>query len=142
MSVILLRTLTKLSRLDQGKYKGFTVGEIIKLSKIYIITAYFRYANITYTQEILDELNIRPEDRIIKPGKDEEKINYYFNRNFFASATNVSEKYGVTDKKGILSIKNVIRRRAAKVSSKARMDRDRIAFSKRNMQARNHGKFF
>ena len=142
MSVILLRKLTKLSLIDQGKYKGFTVGEIMKLSKLYIIKSYFKYANITFTDDILDELRIRPEDRLVKPGKDEGKINFYTNRNLFLAASITSEKYGTTDKGSVLSIKTSLRKQNAKASCNSMLQRDRRAFSRRNMQARNHGKSF
>jgi hypothetical protein len=68
MSSILLRKLTKKSTLKFGKYKDCTVDHLIAIGrKVELISAYFKLSAITFTDDILDELDITEEYRIEKP---------------------------------------------------------------------------
>lgn len=70
MDSILLRKLTKKSTLKFGKYKKYTVEHLLgmKMQKA-LISIYFKLSNITFVDEILDELGISEEYRIPKPSK-------------------------------------------------------------------------
>ena|SRR6478752_3502373 len=73
MSVILLRKLTKKSLLKFGKYKDYTVEHLFGMKKqIDLTSIYFKLSNITFADEILDELGITEDYRIIKPSKNEQ----------------------------------------------------------------------
>jgi hypothetical protein len=78
---ILLKKMTLKSVIQNGKNKGLLVGEVMKKCKIDLIYTYFNYSNLTFTDDILDMLYIKQEDRIAKPGKDADKFAIYRNRN-------------------------------------------------------------
>ena len=64
----LKRVLTYKSKLGFGKWKDYTVQELIDLNKKDIlISPYFKLSSITYIEEILIELGIKNEYRIEKP---------------------------------------------------------------------------
>ena len=88
MAIILLKTLTEKSIIQDGKNKGIPVGELIIRKKTDLIYTYFHYANLTFTPDIIEKLKIKPEDIIAKPGKAPEKFEYYSKRNNFLAATN------------------------------------------------------
>lgn len=70
MSAILLRKLTKKSKLNFGKYKDYTVEHLFGMKKqIDLTSIYFKLSNITFMDEILNELDITEEYRIAKPSK-------------------------------------------------------------------------
>lgn len=70
---VILRTLTNKSVLGFGQYRELTVLEIINLQKSgYLRYAYFNFYGITFTDEVLDKLNIHPKYRIHKPGTNPE----------------------------------------------------------------------
>ena len=71
---ILLRTLTKKSTLNFGKFKDCTVSHLIGMKKKKeLISAYFKLSTINFNNEVLDELGITNEWRIEKPSTDKEK---------------------------------------------------------------------
>jgi len=73
MSATILRTLTVKSKLKFGKYKDYTVEHIFGMRKQKtLISIYFNLSNITFMDDILDELGITEEFRIDKPSKDNE----------------------------------------------------------------------
>lgn len=64
----LKRTLTYKSKLGFGKWKDYTVQELLNLrKKDILISPYFKLSSITYIEEILIELGITEEYRIDKP---------------------------------------------------------------------------
>ena len=66
--IILLRKLTLKSKIGFGIFKECTVEEIMKSGRHKeLINIYFRLANVTFTDDILDILHIT--DRLNKPGK-------------------------------------------------------------------------
>lgn len=67
--VTLLRRLTRKSLLKYGYHRDKCVQELIDNSPITLIRDYFKLSNITFIDEILDELEIPAEERILKPGK-------------------------------------------------------------------------
>jgi hypothetical protein len=88
MSSILLRKLTKKSTLNFGKYKDYTVGHLLGMKKqIDLTSIYFKLSTISFTDEVLDELGIPEDYKIVKPGKNEELYKTF-----------MLEKYGVKPK--------------------------------------------
>jgi len=73
MSAILLRKLTKKSKLKFGTYKDYTVEHLFGMRKqIDLTSMYFNLSNITFMDDILEELGITSEFRIDKPSKNNE----------------------------------------------------------------------
>ncbi len=68
---VILRKLTKKSTLDFGKYRGLSIQSVLNLGRAqYLKWCYYNLSNISFVDELIDELNIT---RLIKkPGKDEE----------------------------------------------------------------------
>ena len=69
----ILRKMTLKSVFHAGVMQGLTVQQVIdQLRNTYLRWIYYNYSGITFTDDILDIINIRPEDRITKPGKNPE----------------------------------------------------------------------
>jgi len=69
-TAILLRKLTRKSTMNFGKYFDLTVQQCIDTKKKpYLRWVYFNSSNITFMDEILDELKIPIEFRFDKPSK-------------------------------------------------------------------------
>jgi len=84
MSATILRTLTVKSKLKFGKYKDYTVEHLFGMRKnLDLISIYFNLSNITFVDDILDELGITSEFRIEKPCKDNDMYKVF-----------ILEKYG------------------------------------------------
>lgn len=84
----LLRTLTRKSKLNFGKWKDYTVQEMLDLDKkLYLISPYYKLTSINYTDEILNELGITEEYRILKPSKDLEVYYKFLNENGYKKRT-------------------------------------------------------
>jgi len=76
MDVILLRKLSSKSLLGFGKYADMTVSQVIAINKkIYLKWCYYNLSNISFIDEILDELYIIGDYVIEKPGTDAKKWN-------------------------------------------------------------------
>jgi hypothetical protein len=140
---ILLKTLTEKSVISAGKNAGSTVAELIMRSKISLIYMYFHYGNITFTKAVLEQLNIREEDYIQKPGKDPEKFNYYQNRNLYVSTKSlIKTKSGNNkepNKAGILAAMSTRSKGYFRSKYKALIERERKTFSKGALQRINQG---
>lgn len=71
--VTLLRTLTRKSTLKFGQYHDLTVQNILdsrhSKGKSLLRWYYFNSDRISFIDDLLDEMNIIPEFRIVKPGK-------------------------------------------------------------------------
>lgn len=112
---VLKRVLTRKSILGFGyaEYRDLSVQMILDLEKANIlITSYFRLDKIDFTEDILDELGITSEWRIVKPSKDYELCNSFLKNR----ASNLSDiqkmnfwQKNKSDKKRLLIIKNAIR---------------------------------
>jgi len=88
MDSINLRTLTLKSKLGFGKHKNKTVSELIALKKeLELISAYFKLSKISFTQEVLDQINITNEYRITKPGKNKDFYYKYLKENNYKRKT-------------------------------------------------------
>ena len=74
MEKILLRTMTRKSKLKDGKYDGLTVESMLSSSqgKSYLRYLYFSIQNINFVDDILDEIGIRGKWIIKKPGVDKQ----------------------------------------------------------------------
>ena len=72
-SVVLLRKLTNKSIMNFGKYFDLTVQQCLDTKKRkYLRWVYFNCSNITFTDELLDELLIPVGYRFDKPSKNVE----------------------------------------------------------------------
>lgn len=73
MSRVLLRTLARKSTLKFGKYYDLTVQQVIDLRGVEGLKAlrwyYYQASNISFNDEVLNELGIHEAIRIEKPGK-------------------------------------------------------------------------
>jgi len=80
--MVLLRTLTKKSKLGFGKWKDYTVQELINLRKKEVLIApYFKLTSINYTDDILKELGIIEGWIINKPSSDRQLYYEFLNSN-------------------------------------------------------------
>jgi hypothetical protein len=71
MDIIRLRTLTRKSTLGFGKLADMPIQAIIDTkNSVYLRWVYYNIEGITFTADILDEICIREENRIEKPGTD------------------------------------------------------------------------
>lgn len=73
---ILLRTLTLKSKLKVGKYAEDTVQRLLDRRQYKELQhIYYCYERITFTEDVLDLMKIRPDERIEKPGTNKELFN-------------------------------------------------------------------
>ena len=73
MESILLRTLTRKSKIKFGVHKDKTVQNMFDLNKQKdLISYYYKLTTINYVDDILDELKISSEWKIEKPGSNKE----------------------------------------------------------------------
>jgi hypothetical protein len=71
--VTLLRKLTHKSTLKFGKYSELAVNHMIDLKRhAYLRWVYFNCSNITFIDDILEEIGVYANYRIQKPGKNPE----------------------------------------------------------------------
>jgi len=119
MTSILLRTLTKKSKLGVWKVTDTVQNLLDRKDKRNLVQAYFKLTTINYTEDILNELNISSEWRIEKPGAN---IDLYYK---FLKANNWSSE--MTSKKSRGG-------RADKLKGK------NILLSKGSLQGKNHGR--
>lgn len=119
---VLLRTLTPKSSLGFGSNGKFPISSLIKSMPGYLKWVYYTYEGITFTEDILDLLQIPLDRRIKKPGKDPdmwrenqtipEKISKKAYLDKFAKEKNFrkEKRYGVKEdpaiQKGILQNMN------------------------------------
>lgn len=141
---ILLTKLTKKSTIPAGKNAGLKVGDVLKIKKISLIYAYFHYSNITFTDDVLDELNIKAEDRIPKPSKCPEKFDFYLNRNLYYATGKVAgniendENIDFSSPKAMAIKRNIIKsKKVAKY--KGMIEREKRKYSKGSLQRKNQG---
>ena len=112
MSVVLLRTLTRKSKLGLGRDRNKTVQQLFDENKpIKLISPYYKLTTINFTEDILDELNISPEWRIDKPGSNEDL--YYkflkevgYDRKERTSGADILKRYSKIPSRGRLQRKN------------------------------------
>lgn len=133
MDVVLLRILSYKSILDFGKYNMSSVQQLLDLKKTgYLRWVYYSCSKISFTYDILKEIGVitdKYDDRIEKPGTDielwERLDAIKFNRLCYRlSPKHVMNRY----------------RMGFKHKMRANKNKDKIFFSKRSMQSRNHGR--
>jgi len=77
-----LRTMTRKSKMDFGKYKEKTVQEMLDLIRtLDLISAYYKLTSINYQEDILTELKITKQYRIEKPSANKEMYYKFLNEN-------------------------------------------------------------
>ena len=122
----ILRKMTLKSVFNAGVMQGQTVQQVIdQFMFSYLRWVYYNYSGITFTDDILEIIHIRPEDRIPKPGKNPEYGEQLQNL-IHSKITENSQK------------KNI---RIASSRARARlkkMNKD-LRNTKGAMQAKNHG---
>tara|TARA_R110000772_G_scaffold68118_2_gene150884 strand:+ start:1003 stop:1350 length:348 start_codon:yes stop_codon:yes gene_type:complete len=81
-----LRTLTRKSKLGFGKWKDYTVQELLDLRKpLVLISPYYKLTSINYIEDILIELKITKEYRIEKPSANKDEYYRFLNENSYQS---------------------------------------------------------
>lgn len=79
-TVVLKRVLTYRSFLKFGKYTDYRVETLIGLGRQReIVSAYYKLNSIDFIPEILTEMGITEEFRIVKPGKDVDMYEKFLN---------------------------------------------------------------
>ena len=90
---VLLRTLTKKSQLKFGKYADLTVDQVITLYGAqglrYLDWVYYNCSNISFCDELLSELAITGDFKIIKPGKIDSELGNKFRLEITSKRLNV-----------------------------------------------------
>ena len=77
-----LRILTRKSKLGFGKWKDYTVQQLIDLNKpLVLIASYYKLTSINYIEDILIELKITEDYRIKKPSSNKEEWYRFLNEN-------------------------------------------------------------
>mgnify|MGYP000073549205 CR=1 FL=1 len=77
-----LRVLTRKTKLRFGKWKDYTVQELLDLRRQKsLISPYYKLTSINYTEDILNELKITKDYRIEKPGSDREMYFKFISEN-------------------------------------------------------------
>lgn len=63
-----LRTLTRKSKLNFGKFANDTVQDLLDRNKhVSLLAAYYKLSSINFTDDILSELKVSDEEKIPKP---------------------------------------------------------------------------
>jgi len=130
MDTVLLRKMSFKSTFTFGKYTGMSVQQVLDLKHTaYIRYVYFNIGGISFVDEILELVGVFNSKvgfdyRIIKPGTNPE------------IGKSISEnKSGYISKKGLEIVKLDNKRRIGSF-----IKRDKIFYSKGNLQRANHGR--
>ena len=131
-SHVVLRKLTKKSVIDFGRHNGYKVNDLIRTGKTqYLIWMYFNCSNLSFVDELLDELNIKKEWRIVKPGTDKEMFKK--RSEYYRSLLPQEELDKMSYKRNKKHVK------ASKSDLMALKAREKLLFSPKALKARNHG---
>lgn len=69
MDVLRLRTMARKSTFHFGKFRDISVQQVINSDRTwYLVAVYYNMGNMSYQDDILDELGICGELKIEKPG--------------------------------------------------------------------------
>lgn len=127
--VTLLRKLTLKSKLNFGQYNDLSINELINLQKkAYLRWVYFNCDKITFLDEILEEIKIPLEFRILKPGKDaikHKELDELIKSKISGLSKHINEKK---------------KKKYNKVKRKISVTLDKKTFSKDSLRLKNHGK--
>jgi len=127
--VVLLRKLTEKSILKFGKYSDIKIRNILIAKNYdYLRWVYFNCSNITFIDEIIEQLNIPEEFLINKPAT---------NIDFYVKLKELNSLKISSKSKEVFDIK-VEEENSKKRKMKAKLEK--IYFSKGMMQNRNHGR--
>lgn len=135
-----LRTMTWKSVLDGGKYQHCSVRQAYDAEgeegPQYLAWLYYQNANLSFCEEILQEIGITEDLRIEKPGKDDTKMRRWRRAHYEARAEAMSEESRMgAAKRHDKAIKNVIKAKKRNIDLK--YDR-----TKGQMQVRNQNPKF
>lgn len=138
--ILKLRTMTMKSVFDGGQLEGLSVAQALGLGRIKLLRyIYFHYERISFTEDILEILDIPLEFRISKPCKCLETYEKYLSylkekaKSYFESLTEEERLVSYVNKirKGKKALKNdTIRKNCA------------TKITKKDLQNVNHGKSF
>ena len=126
---VLKRVLTRKSILNFGyaDVKHLSVQMILDLSKHNVlINSYFNLEKIDFTEDILDELGITSEFRIVKPNKDYELCKLFYKKR--------NDNYSDEDRIKKWSIKNSIKK-----NNVIRINSSSIGGRAEFLRSKNHG---
>ena len=142
----ILRKLTRKSTLNFGQYADMTVQQVIDLMHSRVLRwYYFNSSNITFTDDILDEIRIPAEYHIDKPGKNPElghKLDEKLDAKQFAYAAHTAEENGESPEKAMTQKAIMIRAQRRKLAWKRYKDFQRADTrwnTKGVLPAINHG---
>lgn len=80
MDRLILRKMSFKSTFQEGKYKDYTVQQVLDLNpfdgKTYLIWVYYNMSNLSFLDEVLEHIGITQYYRIDKPGKIQSKDLY------------------------------------------------------------------
>lgn len=133
MDVLLLRILAWKSIRGFGQYQELSVQQVYDLKHTnYLRWAYYNLSNISFNEEILKAIGVikeKHDNRIKKPGTNpelhEEMNKFFFNLSCMAEGSKT---------------KVINRNRTGfKLKAKRTYLKDRIEFSRGNLQRKNHG---
>lgn len=133
MDTIKLRILAEKSTLWFGKYKDMSVSQIISLGHTaYLRYIYYNYDSISFNENILKSIHIINDyydNRIDKTGTDKQlfdKLRGIYFDNMCKRLNSAEHAVNIVKK-------------AYKVRYKCLIQRERLYYSKGNMQRKNHG---
>lgn len=128
MDILRLRTLSRKSLLNFGKYADCTVQNLLDLKKTnYLRWVYYNASMISFLPDILEEIHIPDEYLIEKPGKEPEKHNEL-------TELLSAKMLGITKLKHKSHIRKI-----KKGKMKHKFIKDSIKYSKSRLQSKNHG---
>ncbi len=127
MSRILKRVLTRKSILGFGyaSVRDLSVQMILDLGKrTYLVSSYYGLEKITFTDDILDELGIKEEFRIEKPGKmkNYDEVNgmvYKINNEYYKDASEL-DKIKITSHRNKVLKNGTSRRNSSRKETKGK----------------------
>ena len=145
MDVTRLRTMARKSVFHFGKYKMYSVQQVLDLKAYKALRYYYYYcSNISFLPDILDEIGIPEKYRIAKPGTDEE-MDKLLQEEKDIKLKRMIGRLGANDQAAAKEIcKGLAIRKNKKKSDDLKkyrkfVDDDRKAFSKGALQRVNHG---
>ena len=144
MNTTALRKLSRLSVLKFGKYYDITIQNLINYRNVkaytYLTWVYYALAQISFLDDILDELGILPENRIDKPGKitNKKELDKY---TYLA----VQERLRLDEELGTdRTLTKLMNAKLSISETKRRLKQseifDNTLYSKQNMKKKNTGK--
>ena len=144
--VTILRKLARKSTLNFGQFADMTVQQVIDLKHHRVLRwYYFNSSNITFMDDILDELNVTEKWRIAKPGKNPElgrQLDESCNARQYAYAAHKAEENGEDPEKAMTQKAAVIKQQKRKLAWKRYKDFQRADArwnTKGVLQSINHG---